>query len=262
MQVIVKITEFFLLSMSFGVSFFSFIAKSELTGAGFLKLIYNICLVSLGLGFVCNLSSGSVAGAKSLFYLISFFLLFLSSFFHKDEKSFSMWCLYFLQTASLLILLYLFQGNPGKIADGGLFSYFFILSSSLFLGIITYSMLLGHWYLVVPKLSERPLKVALIFTWLIMLLKFLLTCTALVKDVGFFLEGSRLGAGYMFNWIILAMRLAWGYLIIGIMSYFTWKLVKMRSIQSATGILYVMTFFVFIGELISTFIFYKYGMYL
>jgi hypothetical protein len=123
-------------------------------------------------------------------------------------------------------------------------------------------MLLGHWYLVVPKLSERPLKVALIFTWLIMLLKFLLTCTALVKDVGFFLEGSRLGAGYMFNWIILAMRLAWGYLIIGIMSYFTWKLVKMRSIQSATGMLYVMTFFVFIGELISTFIFYKYGMYL
>ena len=71
-----------------------------------------------------------------------------------------------------------------------------------------------------------------------------------------------MGAGYMFNWIVLVMRLTWGYLIIGIMSYFTWKLVKMRSIQSATGILYVMTFFVFIGELISTFFFYKYGMYL
>ena len=258
MPVIMKISEFFLLSMSLGVSFFAFVANSELTGRGFLRLIHNVCLVSLGLGFICNLYMSPLMGAKSIFYLTSFLFLLLSSLFHKDEKSLTMWGVYFLQTLSLLVLLYIFSQSSSV----GVFPYLFILSSTFFLGIITYSMLLGHWYLVVPKLSERPLKIALIITWLIMLLKVVMTTIAIIKDGSFFLEGSQLGAGYMFNWIVLIMRLTWGYLIIGIMSYFTWKLVKMRSIQSATGILYVMTFFVFIGELISTFFFYKYGMYL
>ena len=88
-----------------------------------------------------------------------------------------------------------------------------------------------------------------------------MTLGALFKDAGFFLEGSRLGAGYMFNWIILTMRMVWGY------HYWDHELFymascKMRSIQSATGVLYVMTFFVFVGELISAYFFHKYGMHL
>ena len=66
--------------------------------------------------------------------------------------------------------------------------------------------------------------------------------------------------GYMFNWIMLLMRFGWGYLIIGIMGYYIWRLTKIRSIQSATGVaLYVMTFFVFIGELIAGYYHFKYG---
>jgi len=62
--------------------------------------------------------------------------------------------------------------------------------------------------------------------------------------------------------MILLMRIGWGYLIIGIMSYFAWRLIKMRSIQSATGILYVMTFFIFTGELLSGYILFKYGLFI
>jgi hypothetical protein len=35
--------------------------------------------------------------------------------------------------------------------------------------------------------------------------------------------------------------------------------VRMRSIQSATGVLYVMTFFVFVGELIASYMYLKMG---
>ena len=78
-------------------------------------------------------------------------------------------------------------------------------------------------------------------------------------SLDFFKEYSELGAGYMFNWIALSMRFLWGYAILFIMSYFTWKLVKIRSIQSATGVLYVMVFFIWIGELISHYMFFNYG---
>jgi hypothetical protein len=46
------------------------------------------------------------------------------------------------------------------------------------------------------------------------------------------------------------------------MSFFNWKLLKIRSIQSSTGILYAMTFFVFIGEMVSVYMFYNYGLFI
>jgi hypothetical protein len=62
--------------------------------------------------------------------------------------------------------------------------------------------------------------------------------------------------------MLLTMRVSFGYLVILGMSFFNWKLLKLRSIQSSTGILYAMTFFVFIGELVSTYIFFNYGLYI
>lgn len=262
MPFILSIAEFFLLSMAFGISLFTLIAKSELTGGGFLRLVHNVSISSLLLGFICHLYRIPFGGPASWVYIFSLCCLVLSSVFHKDEKTKTMWGLYITQNIALAASLYIYQSQQFTGGNFNLMNVTFFFSSALFLGVITYSMLLGHWYLVVPKLSEKPLKVALSVTWIVMAIKLMMTLGALFKDAGFFLEGSRLGAGYMFNWIILTMRMVWGYLIIGIMSYFTWRLVKMRSIQSATGVLYVMTFFVFVGELISAYLFHKYGMYL
>ena len=95
--------------------------------------------------------------------------------------------------------------------------------------------------------------------WAVMLFKVPHTTYQYFAHESFFTQGTQLGMGYVYNWIMLIMRVVWGYLIIGIMSYFSWRLIRMRSLQSATGILYVMTFFVFIGELIASFLFYEYG---
>jgi len=128
-----------------------------------------------------------------------------------------------------------------------------------YLGIITYAMILGHWYLVVPKLTEWHLKKALITFWGMLPLKLILLGYAYYSNESLFTVGTNGAMGYMFNWIMLLMRLGWGYLVIAVMGYYTWRLTKMRSIQSATGVLYVMTFFVFIGELIAGYYHFKYG---
>ena len=174
---------------------------------------------------------------------------------HRDRKSTLMWALYALQQWLLICVLFAHAGQ-----DLGTFAY--ELSSVLFLGLITYAMLLGHWYLVVPKLSERPLALAVNCIWALLGIK--LAHTGL--EAWFspaYSQGLDSASGYnpefSFNWLMLAMRMGWGYLIIGIMNYYTSRLVKMRSIQSATGVLYVMTFFVFVGELIAHYVFLKLG---
>jgi len=81
-----------------------------------------------------------------------------------------------------------------------------------------------------------------------------------MQNPTFLSPGTDLGGGYMFNWIMVSMRYLWGYLAIVILNIFAYKLVKMRSIQSATGILYVMVFFIFVGEMTSSYLFYKHGL--
>ena len=165
-----------------------------------------------------------------------------------------MWILYALVVVSLGIHIVLF--SPVFL------NALFLLSSALLLGVITYAMLLGHWYLVVPKLSEKPLKIAAIVMWIILALKIVFSLISTYKHFDFFKEQTTLGSGYAFNWLLLLMRMSFGYVVILGMSLFNWKLVKMRSIQSSTGILYAMTFFIFIGELVSTFIFFNFGLYI
>jgi len=138
----------------------------------------------------------------------------------------------------------------------------FIILSSLLLGVITYSMTLGHWYLVTPHLSAAPLKRAAIITWAVLAIKMVWSTIALWQNREFFEVETMLGAGYAFNWTLLLMRVAFGYIVILGMSIFNWKLLQIRSIQSSTGILYAMTFFVFIGELVSSYLLYKYGLFI
>jgi hypothetical protein len=126
----------------------------------------------------------------------------------------------------------------------------------MILRLITFSMTLGHWYLVNPKLSEKPLKITIYILWSLLLFKIIFSA------VSFMGNKDQLELTNSFVFIIFSMRMLWGYLIIGLLSYFTYRLIKMRSIQSATGILYVMTFFVLMGELISNYFYFKYGIYL
>jgi hypothetical protein len=249
------IADFFLVSLAWSFILFSPIASSKLTGNGFIKLISNLATGSLVISVIVSLLS-HVAVNSPFFYLkvIALISLVLTSLFHRDEKSTLMWVLYAIIVSTLGFDLYLFSPQVSNSL--------FLISSSLLLGIITYAMVLGHWYLVVPKLSEKPLLVAALITWGILALKIIFSALSIYKHFDFFESQTTLGAGYAFNWLLLSMRVSFGYLVILGMSIFNWKLVRIRSIQSSTGILYAMTFFIFVGELISTYLFFNYGLHI
>ncbi|MBC7539217.1 MAG: hypothetical protein H7281_10375 [Bacteriovorax sp.] len=252
---IFSIAEFFLISIAWTLTLFSPIASSQLTGNGFIKLLTNISIGSLVIALIVSfLSHNSLFHLPLYLKLASLSALVATTLFHRDDKSLFMWILY----AAVVIVL----GYHIVLFSPVVLNALFLISSALLMGIILYSMMLGHWYLVVPKLSEQPLKVAAVILWIILALKIALSLTSAYKHFDFFDQQTNLGAGYAFNWMLLIMRVSFGYIVILGMSLFNWKLVTMRSIQSSTGILYAMTFFIFIGELVSTYIFLNFGLYI
>lgn len=255
MENVKTIAEFFLISLAFTYTLFSPIAPSHLTGNGFIKLISNLSIGSLVITLLMSLTSREALAPLGLVLkLTATVALTATAVFHRDQKSWTMWLLYALVVASLGVHIALFA------KDGP--SAFFLFSSTLLLGIITYAMILGHWYLVVPKLSEKPLLICAVLTWVILAIKIISSVLNTLNHMDFFESQTTLGAGYAFNWLLLTMRMSFGYVVILAMSFFNWKLVRIRSIQSSTGILYAMTFFIFIGELVSTYLFFNYGLFI
>ncbi len=249
------VAEFFCLSLALGVGIYTPLASTKLTGVGFFNMAQTICLVAIVVGLGLHLSYAHIANPQSIAAIISLVAMAIARALHKDKKSLFMWGLYFVQN---LALIYLFL----RMSNGVLGHFSYALSSALYLGIITYAMILGHYYLVVPKLTVRPLIKSVVILWTLMFLKVASSCFELSAKWAFFAEGTSLGAGFSFNWLLLSMRWLWGYVVIAIMSYFVWKLVRMRSTQSATGIFYAMTFFVLVGELTAAYMFLSYGLLL
>lgn len=137
------------------------------------------------------------------------------------------------------------------------FSFFASLLSAGVLGGIGFSMVLGHWYLVVPHLAIEPLKTtSKLFIIALIARIVLLPFTLLILwDTG----GSRViealqMADGVFLTVLLWTRLLLGLAIPASFLYLIWGTVKIRSTQSATGILYVTTALILIGELVSKYL--------
>ncbi len=257
MNFIIELAKLFSLSLGYGVFVFAPVAKSEMTGGGFQKLLSTVCVASLFFAAILNIVNGMapLALENILIYISSIAILFHRQLHDSlDKKNIILWLLYLVPSLIGFVSIYYFRA---EILD-----YLFVSSSIYYLGAITYAMILGHWYLVTPKLSEKPLKVALYVTWAVFLPKLIWSSYEMISASEYLEMGTRLGGGYAFNWLMFIMRAVWGYLIILVMSLYAWKLVSIRSIQSATGVFYAMTIFVFIGELISGYLFFKFGLYI
>ncbi|MDE2888481.1 MAG: hypothetical protein OXR72_09700 [Gemmatimonadota bacterium] len=146
------------------------------------------------------------------------------------------------------------------VAAGALTAASYLISA-LFLGSVIFAMILGHWYLVVPALHIRPLRILTQLMLGATLAKVMLTALTLwvfwaygdtqLRET---LQSFR-GLGGLFLWVRLLFGLL-GPLIVGFM---VWQTVKIHSTQSATGLLYVATIFVLIGECVSGYILYTTG---
>lgn len=133
-----------------------------------------------------------------------------------------------------------------------------LIASLALSGIVLSTLILGHWYLISPRLSFRPLLrgASLFFCAVCFRLVILL---AVLFSFGWAagLEGKlfldRLLSWHEFGMFFL-LRIFWGILGPLVLSILVYKTAALQSNQSATGILYVALVFVLIGELIADYL--------
>jgi len=246
----------FLLALAFGTQLLSVLVNTRLTGVGFYKLGNSIVLASFTLACASMLFIAKIDVSSAALWAMGLILSTnaLTYALHRDQKSWLMWAFYALQILAFSFLAF------DLYAPASGWSMFFFYTAAL-LGISNFAMILGHYYLVVPKLSEEPLIYTLYVFWTILFLRVMSSVSVFLTAAQPFLqEGTELGDGYTFNWLFISMRYLWGYLAPFILSLFTYRLCRIRSIQSATGVLYIIEFFVIVGEMISIYLMSKHGL--
>lgn len=245
----------FLFALSFGTQALSPIVDTKLTGVGFYKLGISVVLVSLMLSFGIDFyMEPALSPIEIGCYLFLIFSNVLTYFLHKDDKSILMWVLYILQVLTFGVLsFHIFSFDPAWL------QFFFITAGVI--AISNFAMILGHYYLVVPKLTFEPLIYCLMIFWVFIFVKLFFSLSVLLGPAAPYLaEGTTYGDGYMYNWLFISMRYLWGYAAPIILSFFTYRLCRLKSNQSATGVLYIVEFFVIVGELISIYLMAKHGL--
>ena len=155
----------------------------------------------------------------------------------------------FVSSLYLLIL-------PDLAARGAEVALLVHVPALLVLGGSAVAMLLGHWYLVAPGLSITYLKSVTIGLILALLIRGSLVIRLLLA------EGARLNSIYFYDMygIFLMQRVALGLLLTLVLAVMTYYCVRIRSTQSATGILYVVLVFCLVGEIIGGYLFRKTGL--
>ncbi len=130
-----------------------------------------------------------------------------------------------------------------------------LMASLALSGIVLATLILGHWYLISPRLSFKPLvRGALLFFAAVCFRAAILGAILLVFGGAAGLEG-KLFLNRLLSWnefgMFFLLRIFWGILGPLVLSILVYKTAAMQSNQSATGILYVALVFVLIGELIT-----------
>ena len=159
---------------------------------------------------------------------------------------------------------------------GGIFTVASFFAAALALGGVMTAMWLGHWYLVTPALSERPLLFATTLVLLGVVIQIVLafstgpgiiparasqavtpgvtaTATTTVPAATPPVHAATKPASVPVVTPLSAGALGWLRILVGfilplVLGGLAWKLVRDRSFQSATGMLYLVVVFALAGE--------------
>jgi hypothetical protein len=210
--------------------------------------------------------AGSIAvpaGLSAIALAAGLALLFLAALYLPQGRGgrgvlpggrFGQWCL----ALAVLVALAAVVLEAWALAGGRLPLIFAAaaVASGALLGAVVVAMDLGHWYLVRVKLSERHLmRFARLLGGAVAVRAALLLVGmglyGLLSPEGpaAYLRGVTLEQG-LFFW----QRVFFGLLGPAVFAYMVHETARIRSTQSATGILYIATLFVLIGELLARYL--------
>ena len=147
--------------------------------------------------------------------------------------------------------------TPGAVLGFKILTVASFLSSAALLGGASTAMILGHWYLVIPSMQVSYLQSAVKVHIASMVVRVVVVAAAVVVAI----ETWQPGLGPSFKHYILSVAgiFFWQRVLFGLggpalLSYLTWETAKIRSTQSATGILYVDFFTVVVGEVLAKYL--------
>jgi protein NrfD len=131
------------------------------------------------------------------------------------------------------------------------------LSSAALLGGACTAMILGHWYLVIPSLPVSHLQSIVKLHIVSMVIRIAVVVAAVLVAIAMWEPG--LGPSFRYYIFSLDGIFFWQRVLFGLggpalLSYLTWETAKIRSTQSATGILYVDFFTVVVGEVLAKYL--------
>ena len=144
-------------------------------------------------------------------------------------------------------------GLPGVGHDSNLASALLVVSQTLgamLLGSITIAWLLGHAYLTATKMTIAPL---IHFSRMLSLAVLARAMFAVVSLAAAWLARGESGTTVLSQlgnvWLVVSIRIGFGLIVVGAMAYMVADCVRLRSTQSATGILYFASILAYVGEL-------------
>ncbi len=158
----------------------------------------------------------------------------------------------------------------GAAYFGGVFTVVGFFAASLALGGVLTAMWLGHWYLVTPALSEKPLQFATTLVLLGVLVQVIIAFTASPSAVAAHTQGSVSASppsisaatptpknafdpsvpvvAPLSTDVIGWIRILVSFIMPLVLGSLAWKLIRDRSFQSATGMLYLVVVCTLAGE--------------
>ena len=130
------------------------------------------------------------------------------------------------------------------------------LTSVGLLGGTCTAMVLGHWYLVIPSMEAKHLQRAVGLHIVTLVLRVAVVAVVLVLAMHEPLASGRTVGRYItsIDGIFFWQRMLFGLACPAVLSVLTWETAKIRSTQSATGILYVDFFTVVVGEVLANYV--------
>ncbi len=147
--------------------------------------------------------------------------------------------------------------NSGGANDFTVLTVASFLSSAALLGGASTAMILGHWYLVIPSMQVSHLQSIVKVHVVSTVARVVVVVAAVVVAI----ETWQPGLGPSFRHYIMSVSgvFFWQRVLFGLggpalLSYLTWETAKIRSTQSATGILYVDFFTVVVGEVLAKYL--------
>src|SRR5438445_3942994 len=131
------------------------------------------------------------------------------------------------------------------------------LLSAVVVGTVVTAMLLGHWYLVVPNLSTRPLFILMALIAAALAAQLALDAIGLLALAGHNPVAARqdvvVGGFSLTFW----MHLVGGILLPALITALSFQSTRLRSLMSATGLLYVAVVLVLVGSVTGRVIFFS-----